>query len=188
MDAVRNAGFKVVPIPGASAVVTAMSVAGMAEPRFVFEGFLPRRAGRRKQRLNQLASDTRSLVLFEAPHRLIETLEDMLAALGDRKCIVAREITKMHEDIATGRISDFIGRFTASKPRGEFVIVCEGTTDVALPGVTERALAEAKALIEKGMTKPKAARMVARKYGLKGSDLYQLLVAEQKGNRKGDTT
>jgi 16S rRNA (cytidine1402-2'-O)-methyltransferase len=186
VNAARRAGFRVIPVPGASAAVAALSVAGTEDPRFVFEGFLPRRSAKRRKRLEELASETRSLVLFESPHRLMRCLEDMLATLGDRTCLVAREITKLHEEIATGRLSQFIGRFKGSKPRGEFVIVCEGSSVGPVSGVTSQAVEEAKALIKHGVKKLKAARITARKYGLRGPDLYEIILAESKDNRKGD--
>ncbi len=186
VEAAMNAGFRVVPVPGASALVAALSVSGMDDPRFVFEGFLPRRPARRRKRLQELASDMRPLVFFEAPHRVLECLKDMLAVLGDRKCLVAREVTKLHEDIVKGKISAFIDRFTKSQPRGEFVMVCEGSTVVTIAGVTDGALEEAKALVRSGMKRHKAARTIAKLYGLKGSDLYEMMMAEAGDSRKGD--
>jgi 16S rRNA (cytidine1402-2'-O)-methyltransferase len=186
VEAAMKAGFKVVPVPGASAVVAALSVSGMDDPRFAFEGFLPRRSARRRKRLQELVSDTRSLVMFEAPHRLLDCLRDMMTVLGDRRCLVAREITKLHEDIVKARLSTFIERFTESQPRGEFVIVCEGSTAVQVAGVTDSAVEEAKALVRSGMKKHKAARTVARRHGFKASDLYETMMAEARDSRKGD--
>ncbi|MGD8628260.1 MAG: 16S rRNA (cytidine(1402)-2'-O)-methyltransferase, partial [bacterium] len=101
-DLVREAmarGFSVIPIPGASAAIAAVSVSAMEKAQFVFEGFLPRRASKRRKRLEELSRTGLQLVLFEAPHRLVESLKDMLAVLGDRDCLVARELTKMHEQL-----------------------------------------------------------------------------------------
>jgi 16S rRNA (cytidine1402-2'-O)-methyltransferase len=185
--AAMKAKLRVVPVPGASAVVAALSVSGMDDPKFVFEGFLPRRGARRRKRLEYLASDARPLVLFEAPHRLVECLRDMLAVLGDRGCLVAREITKVHEEIAKERLSTFVERFATSRPRGEFVIVCEGAPAAPVVGVTDRALEEAKALVESGVKRHKAARTAARRHGLKGTDLYDMMMAEAGEDRKGDS-
>jgi 16S rRNA (cytidine1402-2'-O)-methyltransferase len=178
VEAAMSAGIGVVPVPGASAVVAALSVSGMDEARYVFEGFLPRRPGKRRKRLQELARDTRSLVVFEAPHRLLDCLQDMIAVLGDRKCLVAREITKLHEDISKRRLSSFIDRYTGSQPRGEFVIVCEGSPAAQAAGLTEEALEEVRALVRGGMKKLKAARTVARRYGCKAGDLYERISAE----------
>jgi len=186
VEAALNEGLRVVPVPGPSAVVAALSVSGMDNPRFVFEGFLPRRPARRRKRLEELSSDTRSLVLFEAPHRLLDCLRDMVKVLGDRRCLVAREMTKLHEDIMKSRVSTFIDRFTESQPRGEFVIVCEGSEAPPEAAVSERALEEAKALVRSGAKKHRAARAVAKRYGLKGSDLYGMMMAEAEGSRKGE--
>ncbi|MFH1311859.1 MAG: 16S rRNA (cytidine(1402)-2'-O)-methyltransferase [Candidatus Eisenbacteria bacterium] len=127
VEAVWKAGYKIVPVPGASAVVAALSVSGMDEPRYVFEGFLPRKNSKRRRRLRDLADDVRQLVFFEAPHRLLKTLGDMKDILGDRRCVVAREMTKLHEDIEKASISSFIDKYTGRPPKGELVIVCEGT-------------------------------------------------------------
>ena len=188
VEAASNGGFKVVPVPGASAVVAALSVGGMDDPRFVFEGFLPRRSAKRRKRLEELASDKRSLVLFEAPHRVLDCLRDMLAVLGDRRCLVAREMTKLHEDIVKDKVSTFIDRFSKSQPRGEFVIVCEGSAEEPVAAVTERAMEEVRALVSSGVKKHKAARTVARRYGFKGSDLYAMMMAETRDSRKGEDT
>jgi 16S rRNA (cytidine1402-2'-O)-methyltransferase len=186
VDAARSAGFRAVPVPGASAVVAAVSVAGMDDGRFVFEGFLPRRSGRRKKRLKELAPDARPLVLFESPHRLVDCLKDMLAAFGDRRCLIAREISKMHEEIVTGRLSDFITRFTASKPLGEFVLVCQGSTEVPPAKAAGRAvIEEVEALVVEGIKKTKAVRTIAKKYGLRGSEIYEMITADSKKHPKG---
>jgi 16S rRNA (cytidine1402-2'-O)-methyltransferase len=187
VEAALNGGIRVVPVPGASAVVAALCVSGMDDPRFVFEGFLPRRPAKRRKRLVELASERRALVLFESPHRLLDCLRDIAMVLGDRNCLVAREMTKLHEDIVKSRVSAFIEKFANSKPRGEFVIVCEGSKDEPPAVVTEGALREARALVKSGMKRHKAARTVARRYGFKGSDIYRML-AEARDNRKGEDT
>jgi 16S rRNA (cytidine1402-2'-O)-methyltransferase len=201
VNAAWKRGFPVVPVPGASAAVAAISVAGMDEPRFVFEGFLPRRGGKRRQRLRELADDTRPLVLFEAPHRLVECLEDVKEVLGDRRCVVAREITKIHEEIARDRVSSFIARYTESRPIGEFVIVCEGSEgkgpacgEADLGNALEAAVAEARDLVAGGARPREAAKAVARRCGLKTRDIYAALVGKGnvgkgspgKGDPKGD--
>jgi 16S rRNA (cytidine1402-2'-O)-methyltransferase len=186
VEAVRRAGFRVVPVPGASALVAALSVSGMDDPRFVFEGFLPRRPSKRRKRLEELVPEIRSLVFFEAPHRLLDCLKDMVAVLGDRRCLVAREITKLHEEITKERLSAFIDRFSSSQPKGEFVIVCEGSTAAPVAGIDDRALQEVKALVKEGIKKHKAARAVARRYGIKADDLYRLMMSDAQDSRKGN--
>jgi 16S rRNA (cytidine1402-2'-O)-methyltransferase len=127
VESAWRAGHRVVPVPGASAVVAALSVSGMDEPGYVFEGFLPRKNSKRRQRLRELAGDSRQLVFFEAPHRLLKSLCDMKEILGDRHCVIAREITKLHEDIGKATISAFIDKYAGKPPKGELVIVCEGS-------------------------------------------------------------
>jgi 16S rRNA (cytidine1402-2'-O)-methyltransferase len=185
VDAAWRRGFAVVPVPGASAAVAAISVAGMDEPRFVFEGFLPRRGSKRRQRLGELAADSRPLVLFEAPHRLLECLEDIKEVLGDRRCVVAREITKIHEEVVRDRVSSFIARYTESRPIGEFVIVCEGSAGAgpgsgkADPGEALRAaVAEARELVAGGARAREAAKTVAKRRGLKARDIYAGLIGK----------
>jgi 16S rRNA (cytidine1402-2'-O)-methyltransferase len=182
----RRAGFRVVPVPGASAVAAAVSVAGLDDPRFVFEGFLPRRSGKRRKRLLELAPDPRPLVVFEAPHRLLDCLKDMRSTLGDRTCLVAREMTKLHEEIISGFLSDAIAKFGESAPTGEFVIVIQGSPEGTGGQITPQVVEEAKELAAQGVKKARAARIVARKYGLKARDLYAILTDEQESAERGD--
>jgi 16S rRNA (cytidine1402-2'-O)-methyltransferase len=175
VDAVRAEGFRIIPVPGASAAVAALSISGMSEPRFVFEGFLPRRSARRQQRLRELADDERQLVFFEAPHRLLKCLRDMKDALGDRQCLIAREITKHHEDIEKGTLSSFIEKYSKTKPRGEFVLICEGGLSPKRRSVTPEILAEARALARQGLKKREVAKMIAAKYSLKAREIYRMI-------------
>jgi 16S rRNA (cytidine1402-2'-O)-methyltransferase len=190
IDAAYQNGFAVVPVPGPSALVAAVSAAGMSEARFVFEGFLPRRRSKRVKRLAELAADERLLVFFEAPHRLRECLADMAEVLGDRRCLVAREITKMYEEMSRGRLRDLAEEYSGVKPRGEFVIVCEGASGeggdaaggpVDLGAVRDDALA----LIEQGMKKTEAAKAVASRYGIKRNLVYSILTGKSASKQDG---
>ena len=118
------AGHDVVPIPGASAVLAAVAASGLASRRFHYLGFLPRQSGPRKRALVEAAACGDTLVVFESPHRVVATLADALAALGDRRIAVCRELTKLHEEIWRGPISGAIAHF--AEPRGEFTLVIEG--------------------------------------------------------------
>ena len=122
--AAANAGATVVPIPGPSAVTAALAVSGLQEGPFVYVGFLPRKKAERRRLLESLALEEKTLVAFEAPHRLIAALQEMRSALGDMSIAVCRELTKLHEEIFRGSISESIERFT--EPRGEFTLVIEG--------------------------------------------------------------
>ena len=181
VDAVHREGLRVIPVPGLSAAVAAVSAAGMSESRFVFEGFLPRRRSKRLKRLEELASEERLLVFFEAPHRLAVCLADMAEVLGDRDCLVAREITKIHEEVSRGSLVGLAGEYSRRKPRGEFVIVCEGVARSARGAgsgrsVDEEALCrEARRLLAGGMKKSEAAKVIASKYGLRRNEVYSLL-------------
>jgi len=195
VDAAWKGGFAVVPVPGASAALAAVSVSGLEEPRFVFEGFLPRRGSKRRQRLRELAGDTRALVFFEAPHRLVECLADLELVLGDRLCVVAREISKLHEEIVREKISYFVAKYSEREPIGEFVVICEGSA-AGGPGAAadpEAAVAEARDMVAAGARAREAAKAVARRHGLKARDIYAALVRRtearrtaRRPNRKGE--
>lgn len=119
-------GVSVVPIPGASAVVTALAVSGLPTDQFLYVGFFPRRKGQRQRILSSIAEERRTIVAFETPHRLSEALEDIEAILGNRRISVCRELTKVHEEIFRGRVSQAREHFI--EPRGEFTLVVEGKT------------------------------------------------------------
>jgi len=120
-DAIRE-HIPVVPVPGASAFLAALVVSGMPMEKFVYEGFLPHKKGR-KTRLEQLAREDRTIILYESPHRLLRTLRDILAVLGDRDVVVARELTKKFEEVLRGKTSELISRISTRPLKGEFVIV-----------------------------------------------------------------
>ena len=122
-----EASIPIVPIPGATAAVAGLTVSGLPTDRFVFEGFLPVKKGR-KSRLEALAAETRTIVLYEAPHRLLRTLSDLLEVLGDRTMAVCRELTKKFEEILRGPTSDIIRVFSERKPKGEFILIIKGCT------------------------------------------------------------
>ena len=117
-------GIPVVPIPGASAITTALVVSGLPTEQFVYLGFLPRRQGQRRRLLHSMTDEPRTMVLFEAPHRLLETLGDIQETLGDRYIALCRELTKLHEEVFRGKVSQAREYFT--KPKGEFTLVVEG--------------------------------------------------------------
>ena len=119
-------GISVVPVPGASAVITALVVSGLPTDQFVYVGFLPRRKGQRQRLLNSIAEERRTIVAFETRHRLTEVLNEIEEILGDRRLCVCRELTKVHEEIFWGRVSQAREHF--AEPRGEFSLVIEGKT------------------------------------------------------------
>jgi 16S rRNA (cytidine1402-2'-O)-methyltransferase len=123
-SAVEN-GIQVIPVPGPTAAIAALTVSGLPTDRFVFEGFLPMKKGRRS-RLEELPRETKTIVLYESPHRLLRTLKDLLDVLGDRYMAVGRELTKKFEEMLRGRISEIIDIFSHRKIQGEFVLVIHG--------------------------------------------------------------
>ncbi|MEW6541682.1 MAG: 16S rRNA (cytidine(1402)-2'-O)-methyltransferase [Bacillota bacterium] len=178
-----RAGFNVVPVPGPSAVLTALVVSGLRTDRFVFEGFLPRRG--RKRALEGLRGERRTVVLFEAPTRLHATLEDILEVLGNRMVVVARELTKQHEEVFRGTVIEAREHFTAHPPRGEFTLVLEGGAGepvslapepVSLAPEPAALAAQLAELHAAGSTRGNALREVARRHGMSRRQLYGLLV------------
>ncbi len=162
-------------VPGPSAAVAALVVSGLPTDRWVFEGFLPRRAGERRERLRALRHDPRTVVLFESPSRVGTLLRDVLVELGDRRAALARELTKLHEEVLRGRTSEVLAALGDGEVRGEVVVVLEGATEPEAPDLVELA-AEALALVEAGMRKRAAAGEVARRYGASANDVYDAIL------------
>ena len=136
----REAGIVVSPVPGASALVTALSVAGLPSDRFIFEGFLPAKANARRERLAALASEPRTLIFYESAHRIEEALDDAVAAFGaDRRAVVARELTKLFETVLDGSLADLVQRVRAdpNQRKGEFVLLVHGAGEDADAKVIE---------------------------------------------------
>jgi len=180
-DLVRSAireGFPVVVVPGPSALVSALALSGMDTTRFVFEGFLPAKASQRRDVLASLAAEPRTVVLYEAPHRLLATLEDMEAIMGERQIAVARELTKLFEEVVRGTVIEVRQHFATHPPRGEITIIIEGNP--GQPAQVDRValLRELEELIASGVEKKEAFKIKAREYGLKKRDIYRLFVDE----------
>jgi 16S rRNA (cytidine1402-2'-O)-methyltransferase len=185
-------GIPVVPVPGPSAAVTALAVSGLPTDRFTFAGFLPGRAAARRRALEELAEEPGTLVLYEAPHRLAAALQDILTVLGDRRLAVGRELTKLHEEVFRGTVSEALRHFTA--PRGEFTLVIEGRGSRGKPGVTADAAAELARLKREGTTAKEAVAAVAGATGLPRRQLYKTWLAlgksggPDRGNNRGGLT
>ena len=176
--AARAAGVAVVPIPGPSAVATALSVAGLTGDRYLFLGFVPRKGAERARLLERAAVEEWSVVFFEAPGRLAELLKDMGAvAGGSRRATVARELTKLHEEIRSGPLAELALYYSETEPRGEITVVLEGTgTPADPPDRTEEATALAAALLAGGTTRKEAARRLTAVLGLARNDAYRLVM------------
>lgn len=172
---VRASNIPVVPIPGACAAITALSVAGLPTNRFVFEGFLPAKSQQRIQHLQGLAQEQRTMVFYEAPHRILDLIEDLQKVFGsERQVTVARELTKMFETIHTGKLSEIIDWMTADKnqQRGEFVIVVEGNQKPPESAETIEVDMVLKILLDELPVK-KAAELAAKITGKRKNELYQ---------------
>ena len=168
-------GMPVVAIPGPSAVIAALAVSGLPTDSFLYLGFLPRKAARRRTMLAELASLPRTLVFFEAPHRLLDSLQDALDVLGDRPVGVARELTKLHEETWRGTLSGAIGRFEAQAPRGEVTLVIGGAPAEQEARWGEEEVREALLQhLAVGMSRSAAARAIAQWSGWSRRDVYQL--------------
>ncbi|GMU42281.1 MAG: 16S rRNA (cytidine(1402)-2'-O)-methyltransferase [Xanthomonadales bacterium] len=175
VSAVRAAGFAVSTIPGPCALIAALSVAGLATDRFVFEGFLPAKSGERRARLQALAADTRTLVCYEAPHRIVETLVDAVAELGGaRRAVLARELSKRFETVLDGTLAELLERVRADpdQQRGEIVLVLAGAdaADAAARTVEGRRL---YALLADELPPARAAKVAAAYTGARKRDLYR---------------
>jgi len=174
--AARAAGRSVICVPGPCAVTTALVSSGLPAGRFCFEGFLPPKANQRRARLQELAGETRTLVLFEAPHRLLQLLEDLLSELGDRPIAVTRELTKRHEQQVGPTVQAALEHFRTTPPQGEFTIVLGGAPDNTAPARSEAELRAAlQALVASGLSRSDAARQLAQDTGLARRELYALL-------------
>lgn len=178
VKACAKAGIAVVPIPGCSAVVTALSVSGLSSDRFVFEGFLPAKGQERRDRLETLSAESRTLIFYEAPHRLRQTVQDLAIALGgDRSVVLARELTKLHEQLWRGTLAEAIAYYETTEPLGEYTLVVAGC-EVSQPMLSESALkAELEALIRQGVSRSQASRQLAQQTSLTRREIYQLALA-----------
>ena len=177
--AAADAGVPVVPVPGASAVLAALVASGLPAEPVTFAGFLPAGAGDRRRALAALRGLPHTLVLFEAPHRLRRTLEDLLEALGDRRIAVARELTKVHEEVYRATLSETVRRFSAEPPRGEFTLVIEGAVDRGADAEgAEAARAAAREVLRRaaaeGCSSQESVRRAVEATGLRRNEVYRL--------------
>lgn len=174
----REAGFVVVPLPGPSAVATALSAAGLPADRYVFLGFLPRKGGERTRLLERIAKEEWTTVLFEAPGRVGELLADLRRACGpDRRGVVARELTKLHEEFRVGTLGELAEVYADADPRGECTVIVEGAGRVATEDHAERAERLARRLLESGRPRKEIAAMLVDIFGLARNQAYRLVTA-----------
>lgn len=165
--------IELVALPGPTAFVLALVLSGLSTESFVFEGFLPSKGKERKDRLNKLKSETRTIILYEAPHRIISLLKDLLEALGNRKIAISRELTKIHEETFRGTIQEAIEKFESQKPKGEFVLVVEGT-DVEEQSFDHISIKEhIKMYMDEGLSKKESIKKVAKERNIPKSQVYR---------------
>ena len=169
-------GIKVVPVPGPSAITTALVASGLTTQQFVFYGFLARSGLKRKRQLQEIAAESRTVVFFEAPQRLVETLKDLSAVCGQRKIVLARELTKIHEEFLFGTAASLLTFYEKNKPRGEYTVLVAGKekTDEYKENISiDDGIIMAMELLAKGMKATDAVKQVAVETGLERNSLYK---------------
>ena len=166
----------VVPIPGGTAAISALAASGMPTERFTFEGFLPSKESELQARLELLRTETKTVILYEAPHRLLKTLTELAAVLGrDREIVLARELTKIHEEFWRGNIAEAIATYTNERqPRGEYTLVLKGAAETSLISSEAEIKRELQQLLDQGMTRSQASRQLAKLSSLSRREIYQL--------------
>jgi 16S rRNA (cytidine1402-2'-O)-methyltransferase len=173
-----DAGVDVFAVPGPCAISSAVALSGFVTGRFTFEGFLSTSSKSRREHLTQLKDERRAMVFYEAPHKLLRTLRDMLGAWGERHISVSREMTKLHEETLRGTFSELIAHFGTTPPKGEFTLVISGAEPPPVP-LPEDALAIAERYLKEGMTVSAAARAAAAETGLAKREIYLRLCSSR---------
>lgn len=175
-------GIEVTSLPGPAACITALTMSGLPTRRFAFEAFLPREKKERALVLEQLKNETRTIIMYEAPHHLVKTLEELQGALGNRKIAVCRELTKRYEEKMLSTISDMLDFYKENEPRGEYVIVLEGKSFEEIAEEEKKSweamtLEEHMAVYEnQGIDRKEAMKLVAKDRGISKRDVYQALL------------
>lgn len=170
-------GVTVNVVPGPSAFVAAIALSGLPVSRFTFEGFLSMNKTSRREHLNDIKDEKRTLVFYEAPHKLLATLKDFYKALGERRIALVREITKIHEEVIRTTLSEAIVKYENESPRGEFVLVIEGKQETNEEITLDDALSLARHYLSEGMSVSMAAKQAAKETGIKKGDIYNKVTA-----------
>ena len=177
-----EAGIEVTSLPGPAACITALTISGMATRRFAFEAFLPSDKKEKQEIFEELKKETRTIILYEAPHRLVRTLSELLENLGDRRISVCRELTKTHETVFRTTVSEALSYYETEEPRGECVLVIEGKNRMEIQQEQERSWEaisieeHMKRYLDGGTDKKEAMKLVAKDRGMKKRDVYQYLL------------
>lgn len=179
-----EAGVEVTSLPGAAACITALTLSGLSTRRFVFEAFLPNDKKEKAAILEELRSETRTIILYEAPHRLKKTITELVPILGNRKLTVVKELTKLHENVFLTTLEEALGYYQENEPRGEFVLVIEGKKLEEIKKEKEAFFQEMdvnehmKIYLDKGMDKKEAMKAVAVDRGIPKREVYKMLLAD----------
>jgi 16S rRNA (cytidine1402-2'-O)-methyltransferase len=177
-----DSGISVVPVPGPSALISALIAAGLPTDEFFFGGFLPARSSARRARLSELRAVPGTLIFYEAPHRLAASLRDAYEVLGEREAVVARELTKLHEEIRRGRLSELVEHYAQVEPRGEIVLLIDRTVldQVAAAESSTISVSQLVARFEaEGLDRRAALKKAARELGLSRAEAYRRLLTER---------
>lgn len=176
VKAAIDANFPIIPIPGVTAAITALAVSGLATDRFVFEGFLPNKGKEREKRLNAIQQETRTVILYESPHKLKQTIHDLAHLLGEQREITfGRELTKFYETLHYFKLGEAVKYYNDNTPKGEYTIVIAGREDSDQINLSSTELKEElKALLAQGMTRSQASRQLAKISSLSRQEIYQL--------------
>ena len=168
-----NQKVPVVPIPGATAAIAALSISGLPTDTFVFEGFLPVKRGARFKRLQALEKEERTIIFYEAPHKIIKTIEDMREVFGDRRSVVTRELTKIHEETVRGTLSDVLKRLSTGTIKGEFTIIVHGASTEPQKQNIDTAEYLKNLMIHRGLSKKEAISVAAEELGIPKKNVYK---------------
>ena len=186
VEACAERGHEVVVVPGPTAVVSALALSGLPPGRFTFEGFLPRKAGERRRRIAGLAAEERTMVFFESPHRISDSLADLLEGLGERPAVVARELTKVHETAHRGSLSELAALAQKGAFRGEIVVVVSGAVrGIGTIAGPEELAERASQLIDEGMDRKAAMTAVSKEAGVSKREVFDALVSAKRTDGPG---
>ncbi len=175
VKACAQENINIIPIPGVSASITGLSVSGLPTDRFIFEGFLPTKAKERQAKLEEFTRESRTIILYEAPHRVRQTLQDFVESLGsEREIVLARELTKLHEEIWRGVVGDALLYYKEKEPKGEYTIILGGVAEIPLILSEDALKAELQELLKQGLTRSQATRQLSQQTSLPRRQLYQL--------------
>ncbi len=185
VDQAVNEGITVIPIPGPSAVITALSVSAMPSEQFLFLGFLPNKSGKRKKVLEGVSSEPRTMVFFEAPHRIRAALQDLKEVLGNRQIVMLREITKVFEDIKRGPISSVLEHLTPDRTRGEFTLVVAGKEEQKVQSLSQEVLNRIEDLLaEETRSVRDIAELLSNEEGIAYRKIYKECLARKRDSEK----